>query len=210
LIQVPLLITIHSYTEGIEILYATNTIHMSSAVMICHLPDLLLPCRLATITSVEMVWWLNTEFSSPEANVAGREVFEALLQAVPKALPNLRKFHVSLLGDWYLLAMTPNDRARGFEASILAPVDGMVCKLGSQLQECNVGLPASIFRSRWESGIVQGLKFERGEYAWVSDRIWRPLPPAVDRHSAGKEERGYWIREGKDDMPYPFAHMVAD
>lgn len=52
-------LTRSSYKEGIEALNNTNTISMSSEVMIAHLPELLLPQRLAAMTSLELMWPLK-------------------------------------------------------------------------------------------------------------------------------------------------------
>ncbi len=43
-----------SYMEALDVLYLTNTVHISSVVLMCHL-SLLLPQRLASIASLELV-----------------------------------------------------------------------------------------------------------------------------------------------------------
>ncbi|ENH63885.1 hypothetical protein FOC1_g10008027 [Fusarium oxysporum f. sp. cubense race 1] len=53
-----------NYAEAIDILYSTNTIIMSNEAMITHLPQLLLPQRLASITSLEISWNLKSRYES--------------------------------------------------------------------------------------------------------------------------------------------------
>ena len=49
----------HSYVDGINILYGTNTFHMSSLELQVHLPRLVPASHLEMITSLELLWILN-------------------------------------------------------------------------------------------------------------------------------------------------------
>ena len=200
--QTTWLISTRSYIDGIDILYATNTIHMSSSVMICHLPHLLSQQRLASITSVEMVWRLN-EISRPaqaqDPPNSGKEAFEALLQAVPMALPNLRKLYICLVGPIYLPTNNLGSRP---EADILMPMDRLAHALGPQLQQFDLALPVTIFEPLFHEGIGKGYRFEVGPSGWMSNRVWRSLTPTEEDEGAGGGERGYWLRQGKDDTYY--------
>lgn len=46
----------NSYIEGVDILYRTNTFHISSLPLLLNLARLMPPRHLATITSVELLW----------------------------------------------------------------------------------------------------------------------------------------------------------
>ncbi|KAG8668092.1 hypothetical protein FPOAC1_007460 [Fusarium poae] len=50
-----------NYAEGIDVLYSTNSIVMSGKAMIAHIPQLLLPQRLASMTSIEVRWPMMPE-----------------------------------------------------------------------------------------------------------------------------------------------------
>jgi hypothetical protein len=71
---------------------------MASTVMILHLPQLLLPQRLGSITSVEMLWHLRLfQDSEPHDPLdSGLAAFHSLLDALPSTFPHLRKLYVSL------------------------------------------------------------------------------------------------------------------
>lgn len=199
------LIPTRSFIDGIDILYATNTIHMSSCVMIRHLPHLLPQQRLASITSVEMVWRLN-EISRPakaqDPPNSGKEAFETLLQAVPMGLPNLRKLYICLLGPIYPPNMATDDPRRRPEAEILLPVDRLAHAMGPQLQQFDLALPVTIFEPLFHDGIQKGYRFEVGHSGRVSNRVWRSLTPTEEDEGVGEGERGYWLKQGKDDTYY--------
>lgn len=173
--------------------------------MIRHLPHLLSQQRLATIASVEMVWRLN-EISRPaqaqDPPNSGKEAFEALLQAVPMALPNLRKLYICLLGPIYPPKVTTDDPGSRPEADILMPVDRLARALGLQLQQFDLALPVTIFEPLFHDGLQKGYRFEVGPSGWMSDRVWRSLTPTEEDEGAGEGERGYWLRQGKDDTYY--------
>ncbi|PNP86407.1 hypothetical protein FNYG_00109 [Fusarium nygamai] len=58
-----------NYAEAIDILYSKNTIIMANEAMITHLPQLLLPQRLASITSLEVSWNLKSRYESGFWNI---------------------------------------------------------------------------------------------------------------------------------------------
>jgi hypothetical protein len=202
-----------SYVEGVEILYATNTVHMSSLVMMLELPNLLLPQRLAMITSVEMVWRLVNPSRPLEGHdglpLSNEGTLDALLRTIPKTLPNLCHLNVNLM--WHPGPESPGNLASRVTATLILPLDAMVRDFGPQLRDCSIGLYSSIWRAIRDAGLWHGTKYERGGFPSVGDRYWRPLPALEERLHAADGPGGYWISEGYDDSaPYPFAHMNPD
>jgi hypothetical protein len=51
-----------SYAEGIQVLYATNCIHISGETLLDNLPRFILPQRLATVVSLELVVHVHSTF----------------------------------------------------------------------------------------------------------------------------------------------------
>lgn len=49
-------LTMHSYMEGTDILYSTNTIHIASPVLLRSIQDIIPQPRLSEMTSLELVW----------------------------------------------------------------------------------------------------------------------------------------------------------
>ncbi|KAI1453527.1 hypothetical protein F4805DRAFT_461629 [Annulohypoxylon moriforme] len=193
-----------AYVEGIDVLYSTNSFHISNSDMMYTLPNLLRAQHRAMIKSVELIWRL-----SPESRESGLSELDALLQKVPEAFPHLKSLYLYPAGIWNLPVSPPDDRMVEFGTDILELIDGMVEKFGSQLQVCDVTIPFRKFHSNWVSGIGKGYKYEHSGPTRLSSRIWRPLAPVQqDNESGGPVESGYWIREGPDDVPYPFAHMA--
>lgn len=47
-----------SYIEGIDVLYSTNTLRLRHTMLMRKLPELLLPQRLSSVTSLDMIWGL--------------------------------------------------------------------------------------------------------------------------------------------------------
>lgn len=131
------------HTEGIEILYATNSFHIIAAKQPTSdiqnpgtsLP-LLLPSErhLGLITSLQLSWDLGSVARPPPKAVllledprfAGWRTFTSLLSGLPSTFPHLRSLYLSLDGEWFPQQMAPNDILRRFETDLLAPIDEMV------------------------------------------------------------------------------------
>ncbi|OTB14868.1 hypothetical protein K445DRAFT_318777 [Daldinia sp. EC12] len=194
-----------AYTEGIEVLYSTNDFHIPNGNIIHVLPSLIRAENRAMITSVEMVWQLNLQTNS----TSGWDHLTGLARAVQSIFPGLRKLHIYLRGSWKLPSIDPEDstKEQGQGIGVLEIMDEMIRNFGLQLQECIITVPASVFWSQQEYSTSEGKKnmLVTGQ---VSDRIWRPLRPlpnSEDKEDAGS---GYWIREGPDHIPYPFAYII--
>ncbi|KAM7206139.1 hypothetical protein V8F20_002921 [Naviculisporaceae sp. PSN 640] len=168
-----------AYVEGIEVLYATNTIHMASLPLILNLPKLLLPQRLAMITSLEVVWKFKAPFRSERGAASeegGAEFREYLLRDKiilnkllaninSNAFPNLRRLNISLMWD-PIVGINHNGKeaAQRVMDEIVVPLDGMLRQFPSTLQECNVDILSSLFytleSASWDGFYWRGFKCE--------------------------------------------------
>ena len=175
--------------------------------MICNLPQLLLPQRLASITSIEMVWHIIFchEAAPDDSLCNGFPAFHSLLKILPLTFPHLQELTLSLQGN----ASPPDRRAErifmsesAINSSIMIPFDNLVREVA--LQRCSIYIPLSLYdilrrqakgsllRSRWGSG-------------GSCTRLWRDLPKVgTGDERPASTLRGYWICLGEVDDPLTF------
>ncbi|EXM07558.1 hypothetical protein NOF04DRAFT_11988 [Fusarium oxysporum II5] len=90
------------YAEAIDILYSTNIIIMVNEAMMTHLTQLLLPQRLAFITSLEISWNLKSRYESGLWSITDDEYFideedlKRISQIISTQFPQLRRLYLSL------------------------------------------------------------------------------------------------------------------
>lgn len=143
-----------SYLEGIDVLYSTNTIHTASKEVLMQLGELLLPQRISSINSVELLWEFDPFPRIQELPVRGplsdMESFYRFLDAVPSMFPNVQRLYVSLQGLLHPTTVIDgrtnyNDRISTADNYIMKPVDDMVRKLGAHVLDCSVAIPSSLY-----------------------------------------------------------------
>ncbi|VUC24320.1 unnamed protein product [Clonostachys rosea] len=195
-----------AYCEGVDVLYGTNTIHTASKQMLLHLDKLLLPQRLSTIRSVELVWHFKP-YPSNSSSLAGPlddlRTFYTFLETIPRIFPNLTTFYLALWGD-----LTPTrehngrqvwmDEAQSIEITnrdIMSPIDRMVSKLGPKLKQCTIALGSLEYQIRRRQAVEAGdVKVEQIHLQHLQERHWRPLK----NNSGGLE--GYWVQLGHREL----------
>jgi hypothetical protein len=189
-----------AYREGIEVLYGTNVYHIQGGYLLWHLPHLLLPQRLASIKAVELLWDVHTRDYSPwDKDYPHESVpmdgYRALIEALPKTLPNLRFLYLFLKGNLLPPRIEILDPKQvGIAENLLQPIDRMVTRLG--LVECHIALPLSfveMLRHRANGGGI--IPWHRKD--WKPTRVWRPLPV---QNPSSAVLKGYWICPGKNDL----------
>ncbi|OJD32970.1 uncharacterized protein BKCO1_340006 [Diplodia corticola] len=191
-----------AYAEGVDVLYATNTLHVASMPLLLHMPRLLLPRARERVAAVELKWDLHRQGMYPVGGVyegSLERTFGGLVEAVPVALPNVRGLYLSVTGG--LVHVEPGvvvgEVVDEVERMLFGRVDGMVARLfGQRLRECTVEVP---------SGTFDALAVKtRGEtFPWSMRRFWRPLllPAAGDESGRAGVERGYWVKRGQEIAP---------
>ncbi|KAI0893484.1 hypothetical protein F4806DRAFT_196752 [Annulohypoxylon nitens] len=193
-----------AYNEGIDVLYSTNSFHISNREMMHALPNQIRDRHRAMITSAEIVWKFLRD---PRESILDQ--LEVLLQRIPQCFPQLRNLYLFPSGLWKTPMDTFDDDTEEFENDVLDLIDGMVRKIGPRLLECDFVMPLSKFNSHWESSMEKGYRYEHGGPTRSSRRIWRPLAPV--QQEIGSEEvvgSGYWIREGLDNFLFPFGDAI--
>ncbi|KAH6608520.1 hypothetical protein Trco_001866 [Trichoderma cornu-damae] len=189
-----------AYVEGIDVLYSTNTIHTASKEMMLSLGSILLPQRLSSITSVELLWEfapfpsIHPEVVKPP--LSDMASFRSFLDAIPTTFPAARKIHISLLGRLYptktIDGSTSWDNNIDSADEILHPVDSLVLELGPHVRDFSLGIPSSLYKHQRNRALENNDPVEQA-HRWQHERHWRPLK--------GSDERaGYWVWLGKKDF----------
>lgn len=182
-----------AYIEGTDILYSTNTFHINSLTLSAQLPNFIPLQCLATIRSIEFVWsWGNMRAQGGEG--AFERQLTSMLGNIPKELQRLSSlkivFQDSLSPMSCFHGPSPVSFKLWMEAKVLGPLDAVV-RGWEVLKECEVYFAASVHQY-----LVRGMGFEmevKGE-----GRFWRGA--GVDSGRGEKQEKGYWVCEGRDDM----------
>ncbi|KAM0207589.1 hypothetical protein ACHAQD_011986 [Fusarium lateritium] len=116
-----------NYAETIDLLYSANTISLNGQATIYHLPRLLVPERLAVITSLEVKWEI-------EKDTVLEPVFTLLSEA---RFPNLKRLFVSA---------EEGDTSYSVIEAILPQIDGFV-KSRPGIEECAFAIAGELFDS---------------------------------------------------------------
>ncbi|KAK2746820.1 hypothetical protein FQN57_002862 [Myotisia sp. PD_48] len=205
----------YAYIEGIEVLYRTNWLCIQGIHLFRQLPDLLLPQRYASITSLRLHWDLYPWPEKPQIrknyDLPGSDMneFHSMLETLPALVPTLRYLHLSLEGD--MQAPVPlRERLKIFqEASLIAAenmlalIEPMLKKL-DQLLSCQIALPSSYYRQLKfkEKGVGFGY-----EHRMWDPPIWRDLPvqnESLPNEGSRRLLRGYWLTYSVIDFTNPF------
>ncbi|KAM0326346.1 hypothetical protein ACHAQA_006947 [Verticillium albo-atrum] len=155
-----------AYVEGVEILYATNIIHISSNLLIQR-PDAFLPSqRLAQITSLRLRWY----FKEGHENAADDAALSNLAQSnfsrsfLPPAstndpvCPSLKYLLISLEGDFMGLYAkrdnegrvpfdSPREGAQAMRLKLRPALDEVIQRFATPKTECVVTIPWSSYET---------------------------------------------------------------
>jgi hypothetical protein len=189
-----------AYVEGIDVLYGTNTMHMAGDSFADQLHKIIVPGRLASIKSVELIW--RFEYSQRDRT----EDYCQSIRRLPEIFPNLTSLHLAIQG--YMLP--PRDPAKPFTPDSLAEggivylraVDCIV-KQFNRLVDCHVYLPSPFFELlKWKEHGGRCAPRTKSEPAMV----WRGLPdnePPADHPllESTRAIKGYWVHTGVDEYP---------
>ncbi|KAJ6789898.1 hypothetical protein PWT90_03412 [Aphanocladium album] len=209
-----------AYLEGIDILYGTNTIHTASKALILDADRLLLPQRLAAITSLEVLWdfgshppWAD---SFPGKSRELMETFDNMLRAVLSSFRGLKTLYISAqwTGREPVMAYDTRRRLGGgggpgsdgiVERMLMQRIDRMVRQMPARVTEFTFAIPSSIYMEQCQTAAASGggQMVEHISDGARYERFWRP----VDR---GAAHAGYWVRLGQRDLKLDTQSNLAD
>jgi hypothetical protein len=206
--------------EGIDVLYATNTFHTASKAMILSLPSILLPQRLASIASVELLWdfapfpSIHPEVVKPP--LSDMASFRLFLDAVPATFPAARKLHISLQGRLYptrtVNGLTRWDSSLDRTDEILRPVDELVARLGPHVTDFSLGIPSSLYQQQRDKALKNNDPVEQA-HRGQRERHWRPLSEGGGGDGDGDGDggrTGYWVWLGHKDFTIPYMCTMGE
>ncbi|KAI1660568.1 hypothetical protein F4813DRAFT_298044 [Daldinia decipiens] len=216
-----LLVCRQAYIEGVDVLYSTNRFHIAYAELAICLPRLLPMQHLSAITAAELSWNLTlppSEYFRWDADDKdGLQSCDrlALLARLPQILPNLRYLYLSLQDVLRMrqpmLAIGGHEMYEEIE-EVLRKVDAMIVRM-SQLQECRVALPLSLYSTRKLVEKGRDIDWRRGTDL-DPETLWRNIPTSTsdaptDLTTVNQSINGYWIVHGVEDMyPPPLPEAV--
>ena len=205
-----------AYVEGIDVLYSTNTFFMESTalfdVLFCAGPrrasqPLLLPQRLASITSLELRWdvllwgWRYHQPGHPRSHIfadKGRAQVAAYLSHLGDVFPNVRTLVLSFTDGLYSdFQARPARVLDEIDRLLLRPIADAVARLPqAQRQHVVVELPSTVFGDL--NGVGKGppglgLEVEKKGEEWgdaQGDWLRYPLCDASAAHSGHSDADG--------------------
>ena len=89
----------NSYTEGIAVLYGTNTIHISGKSLISRIPKFILPQRLSMITALEIIWPLDIQKNEGGIWISSYQSLTEILKTLEVFFPKLCRLYLALKID---------------------------------------------------------------------------------------------------------------
>ncbi|QGI68334.1 hypothetical protein CEK26_012296 [Fusarium fujikuroi] len=221
-----------NYMETIDVLYSTNTLILQGSRMINRLSQMLLPQRLATVTSLEVIWPFKTNFT-PDQDYDDldqghlRSVLDMLL---PSQFPALRRLYVEFHDGQECFLGTSGLEV--YEEIILRQLDSFAQRM-THLTECAFALPDYFFRRLHYEAREEAVECSDGIRSYYSRRsyqqVWRDFNgsmaavvlPYVDSYpkppfqvlQEDEQAAGYWILEASDekimDSPEEPAHWCG-
>lgn len=193
------------YADGIDVLFATNTFHLSRLDLLQNIPRLILPQRLSSITSLEMLWNFNMEterrididnsmqllWDKPDTQGS---LLHELCAIMPETFPAVRFLYISVQ-SWLAPSSINSleDPISDLEQIFLGPVEQMLRAMGPRLgREFNV----AIQQGAWRLLLRKHSHMHGSALAMSGQRFWKSLGVADG------DEMGYWICSGWDDIGF--------
>ncbi|KAH6695635.1 hypothetical protein F5X68DRAFT_198686 [Plectosphaerella plurivora] len=208
-----------AYAETIDILYGANNIAISSEVLLLHLPRLILPQRLGSITSLELV--VNAH-AVPDGNHRTRHDYSHLTTILGNVSTHCQQSLRTLTLS--LICRRSSDPKSILDDPALRSVDKFY--LAMQLRDMRLELPNFSFeicrKRAFKPDVQHALeKQTKSEFWWRMSLLWRcfddELAPQTQVRSSGSYpnpplqlptpenegervvSRGYWIGPGLED-----------
>jgi hypothetical protein len=203
----------HSYSETIDILYSTNVLILNGQAMLIHLPQLIPPKRLESVTSLEVRWYLKTRFTSWEDphDTLDEDHLESIFSMLSSQyFPALRKLYITLKDSSQ--ARLSVDAIEDYQEIILRHLDEFSQRMG-HLAQFSCALPSIFFEFIYHEATekIRGrsaIEYESYRQVWrgSDDEMTVLQLPYIDsypdppRHifQDNTKSCGYWILEISD------------
>ncbi|KAJ5807724.1 hypothetical protein N7474_008993 [Penicillium riverlandense] len=199
-----------------EILFTTNTFYFSGLELQQNLSRLLPPQRLASISSLVLIWdlkkprqkyyseknnlvgvlWERVVTASPEPPSGADSTLHELCRIVPETFPNLHHLYISLQS--HIAPPEPKifeDPVGEVERVILSPIDEVVRALGPG-RDVKIAIQLGGWQAIWRRRLKRNPREVIAKFDEQSgNRLWKGLGDAT-----GQPELGYWLCAGWDDI----------
>ena len=190
-------------------LYRTNAFSIDSPNPIDEFHRLLLPQRLALITTLELSWDIFRPSAPSHPALDGWSTYHSSARAIVPAFSSLRSLYFSVRIPCFMSIQATHDgystRAEmidSYERKVLGPIDEIVIKLGPKLRECQIAPQHSLYNAFKSKAEGAGACIEagggHGNLPW--ERFWHPITIESNQQYIDNS-LGYWIRKGYDDLP---------
>ncbi|RMJ05305.1 hypothetical protein BHE90_004988 [Fusarium euwallaceae] len=165
-----LLASRQAYAEGIAVLYGANTFHISTQEFLGRLPQLLLPARLASISSLEIVLPLELGEMKNEKYLLQLDPLESMLSILRSAFPNTLRLYLALKIEIGLPCFLDCH-------ALLDTLDTFVTQ--SKLQHLKLTI---------SSGSGGGVR-----YPWTNRWLQKPVAKEFWPQENGDDGKGHWV-----------------
>ena len=209
-----------AYAEGIHVLWSANTILISSEPLLLHLPSLIAPARLSSLTSLEILLTINRPRQPNNGPSSILDPLQSILSTIKSYCPQLRGFALS----FYLASVTEHIAS----GRTLALIDAFYRSM--RLRNMRVEVPyITLLQLRRHRLPLQQHPREKpadSRQIWLTS--WRALDwdePRVEERSCERypgpplrlprsenedhslESKGYWLVMGED---MPMRHCFSE
>ncbi|KAH7186665.1 hypothetical protein BKA60DRAFT_588221 [Fusarium oxysporum] len=185
-----------------EVLYGTNTIHISSKPLLTNLSTLIPPRSLSLISSLEVVFWLETYEQQGKA-FPNLQQLEKDLLILDTHFPSLLSIHLGLRLDLPIIEdnRTNIKRRPAYVLDMLQSIDAFLKRRGDKPEFGHLRDPLllSISQSAYKD-FQNEVRHNDQYYVRKSGvQVWRPLSPGPfvldDKGDICNEtaSNGYWI-----------------
>ncbi|KAH7180006.1 uncharacterized protein B0J16DRAFT_348041 [Fusarium flagelliforme] len=196
-----------AYTEGLEVLYSTNTFHLCSKPLITNLNNLLLPQRMSMITSLEVVWLVDTYLRAGKS-IPRQDNLDEILSILDSNFPQLRRLNLSIQLKLY-------DQIPVHLNDLIETLDAFVVRRAQYLVEpITFGIASWAYELLFREVFNMHEKKKHLDNKHMQDKVkykmWRYLDGNYDFASNVKTkeiygtvedataQNGYWMRLGDD------------
>lgn len=186
-------------------LYSTNTFHLSSKPLLTNLSRLLLPQRMSMITSLEIVWLVDTYIRAGKS-IPRQDDLDEILSILDSNFPQLRRLSLSVQLKLYeQIPVHLNDMVETLDAFVVRRAEYLV-------EPITIGIASWAYEQLFSEVCNMHQKKNGLDWTHMQDKVkykmWRYLDGNYDFASNIKTKKiygtvqdataqnGYWIRLG--------------